>query len=106
MHALKSRINVDQLKERIRSEVLVNKKRLNTVETEIGDRRLDLDRDQSFSEVLQFHLHDAGPSPANKLESLREQAREKTVVSRWIPKPFRRWFRKQGDFNKLVLESL
>jgi SAM-dependent methyltransferase len=39
-----------------------------------------------------------------KLESLLQQAREKTEVLH-IPKPFRRFFRKQGAFNRLLLET-
>jgi SAM-dependent methyltransferase len=39
-----------------------------------------------------------------KLESLLQQAREKTEVLH-IPKPLRRFFRKQGAFNRLLLEA-
>jgi 2-polyprenyl-3-methyl-5-hydroxy-6-metoxy-1,4-benzoquinol methylase len=105
MRAPRSGIDVEQLKEVIRGQVHINKRRLNP-DAKTSLPRLALDLDRSFSEVFQFHLNDGGHSHLEKLASLRERGREKTEVSRWIPKPFRRWFRKQGGFNKIVLESL
>jgi 2-polyprenyl-3-methyl-5-hydroxy-6-metoxy-1,4-benzoquinol methylase len=105
MHAPKSGIDVEQLKELIRCQVRINKRRV-TPDAKTSLPRFALDLDRSFSEAFQFHLNDGGDSHLGKLASLRERGREKTEVSRWIPKPFRRWFRKQGGFNKIILESL
>src|SRR5882724_7031668 len=41
-----------------------------------------------------------------RLTGILQRAREKTEVSRRIPKLFRRFFRKQGGYNKLLLESV
>src|SRR4051812_29528643 len=106
MQAPKSRIDVEQLKERIRSQVQVTQRRFRHRHTAPGVPRLALDQDKAFSEVFQFHLKGTRHLHLEKLESLREEARQKTDVARWIPKPLRRWFRKQGDFNKIMLESL
>jgi len=35
-----------------------------------------------------------------------EQARTKTEGTRWIPKPFRRFFRKQGAYNRVLLDGV
>ena len=105
MRAPKSGIDVEQLKEAIRCQVHTDQRRQNP-DAPSSLPRFALHLDKSFSEVFQFHLNGGEPSHFGKLASLRERAREKTEVSRWIPKPFRRWFRKQGGFNKIVLESL
>ena len=41
-----------------------------------------------------------------RLTSILQRAREKTEVSRRIPKLLRRFFRKQGGYDKLLLESV
>jgi len=41
-----------------------------------------------------------------RLTSILQRAREKTEVSKRIPKLLRRLFRKQGGYNKLLLESV
>ena len=41
-----------------------------------------------------------------RLTNILERAREKTEVSKRIPKLLRRLFRKQGGYNKLLLESV
>lgn len=41
-----------------------------------------------------------------RLTSILQRAREKTEVSKRIPKLLRRLFRKQGSYNKLLLESV
>ncbi len=41
-----------------------------------------------------------------RLTSILQRAREKTEVSTRIPKLLRRFFRKQGGYNKLLLESV
>jgi len=40
-----------------------------------------------------------------RLDQLLQNARKKTAVARWIPKIFRGLFRRQGDYNKLLLET-
>jgi hypothetical protein len=49
-----------------------------------------------------------GPAPARKdrLLAMLRNAREKTEVSGWIPKPIRRFFRKQGGDNHILLDSV
>jgi SAM-dependent methyltransferase len=100
-------IDVNQLMERIRAEVA---------------RRRDLGLLQrngsgdGVSTVLP-QLHFLAPLPPmvsprgtdvkeERLTSILQRAREKTEVSKRIPKLLRRLFRKQGGYNKLLLESV
>lgn len=48
------------------------------------------------------------PPPARKerILELLARAREKTTVGHWIPRPVRGFFRKQGDYNRALLESV
>src|SRR5438309_636327 len=89
-------IDVTELMKRVRAEAA----RINSV--------------MSWNGGSQTSLSPLPPPPAlsapknvdprrEKLESLLQQAKEKTEVLR-IPKPFRRFFRKQGAFNRLLLE--
>ncbi len=41
-----------------------------------------------------------------ELTDVVEHATNTTQVSKWLPKPFRRLFRKQGRYNNLLLESV
>src|SRR5437762_3191594 len=100
-------IDVNQLMERIRAEVA---------------RRRDLGllqrngSDHAVSTVLP-QVHFLAPLPPmvsprridvkeGRLTSILQRAREKTEVSKRIPKLLRRLFRKQGGYNKLLLESV
>ena len=100
-------IDVNQLMERIRAEVA---------------RRRDLGLLQrngsghAVSMVLP-QVHFLAPLPPmvsprridvkeGRLTSILQRAREKTEVSKRIPKLLRRLFRKQGGYNKLLLESV
>ncbi|HSH39653.1 MAG TPA: hypothetical protein VK993_12810, partial [Chthoniobacterales bacterium] len=42
----------------------------------------------------------------DRLDHLLRQARQNTEVASWIPKPLRGLFRKQGGFNRHVLETI
>ena len=100
-------IDVNQLMERIRAEVA---------------RRRDLGLLQrngwghAISTVLP-QVHFLAPLPPmvsprridvkeERLTSILQRAREKTEVSKRIPKLLRRLFRKQGGYNKLLLEGV
>src|SRR5215475_966734 len=100
-------IDVNQLMERIRAEVA---------------RRRDLGLLQrngsghAVSAVLP-QVHYLAPLPPmvsprridakeERLTSMLQRAREKTEVSKRIPKLLRRLFRKQGGYNNLLLESV
>ena len=100
-------IDVNQLMERIRAEVA---------------RRRDLGLLQrngsgdAVSTVLP-RVHSVAPLPPmvspgrihvkeERLTSILQRAREKTEVSKRIPKLLRRLFRKQGGYNKLLLEGV
>ena len=100
-------IDVNQLMERIRAEVA---------------RRRDLgllQRNGSGDAVSTIlpQVHFLAPLPPmvspgridvkeQRLMSILQRAREKTEVSKRIPKLLRRLFRKQGGYNKLLLESV
>src|SRR5204862_417081 len=100
-------IDVNQLMERIRAEVA---------------RRRDLgllQRNGSGHAVSPGlpQVHFLAPLPPmvsprridvkeGRLTSILQRAREKTEVSKRIPKLLRRLFRKQGGYNKLLLESV
>ena len=100
-------IDVNELMKRIHAEVA---------------RRRDLGLSQgngsggALSTVLP-QVHFLAPLPAvasprrvdvkeERLTGILQRAREKTEISRRIPKLFRRFFRKQGGYNKLLLESV
>ena len=48
------------------------------------------------------------PAPVRKerILAMLEQARQRTVVPKWVPKPFRVFFRNQEDHNHALLESV
>ena len=48
------------------------------------------------------------PPPARKerILAMLDQARKRTAVRKWIPKPFRVFFRNQEDYNRTLLESV
>lgn len=48
------------------------------------------------------------PMPARKerILAMLDQARKRTAVAKWIPKPFRVFFRNQEDYNRTLLESV
>jgi SAM-dependent methyltransferase len=96
--------DVEELKNRIRAEV---GRRRSASNPGILSPQVDVavDEEPLYSEALQFHLPLRQQHTIDKLTTLVERARGKTEVNRWIPRVFRRLFRKQGAFNKLVLES-
>ncbi len=51
-------------------------------------------------------LPQPAPTRKERVLSMLEQARGNTEVSSWIPKPIRRFFRKQGGYNRMLLESV
>src|SRR6266480_399543 len=100
-------IDVDELMKRLRAEV-ARRRDLGLVQRNgSGD---------AVSTVLP-QVHFLAPLPpmvsprridvkADRLTSILQRAREKTEVSKRIPKLLRRLFRKQGGYNKLLLESV
>jgi O-antigen chain-terminating methyltransferase len=48
------------------------------------------------------------PVPARKerILAMLDQARKRTAVAKWIPKPLRGFFRNQGDYNRTLLETV
>ena len=100
-------IDVNQLMERIRAEV-AHRRDLGLVQRNgSGD---------AVSTVLP-QVHFLAPLPpmvsarridvkAERLTSILRRAREKTEVSKRIPKLLRRLFRRQGGYNNLLLESV
>lgn len=48
------------------------------------------------------------PAPARKerILAMLDQARKRTAVATWIPKPLRVFFRNQEDYNRTLLESV
>src|SRR3954468_20831602 len=98
-------INIEELKNRIRAEVIRRPVSSNRG-TSSPRGRSEMHGEPPSSQVLQFHLAQRGQRQTlDKLAGILEQARGKTEVKRWIPKVLRRLFRKQGGFNKLLLDS-
>jgi len=100
-------INVNQLMERIRAEV-ARRRDLGLLQRNGSGR--------AVSTVLP-QVHFLAPLPPmvsprridvkeERLTSILQRAREKTEVSKRIPKLLRRLFRKQGGYNNLLLESV
>jgi len=100
-------INVNQLMERIRAEV-ARRRDLSLLQRNGSGR--------AVSTVLP-QVHFLAPLPPmvsprridvkeERLTSILQRAREKTEVSKRIPKLLRRLFRKQGGYNNLLLESV
>lgn len=98
-------IDVEELKRRIRAEV---SHRTSFTNGELGSAQTPSrhDGEPHYSDVLQFYLAEGSlGQTADKLAGVLERARGKNEVNRWIPKIFRRMFRRQGGFNKLLLEG-
>src|SRR6266550_1368697 len=100
-------IDVDELMKRLRAEV-ARRRDLGLVQRNGSGR--------AVSTVLP-QVHFLAPLPPmvsprridvkeERLTSILQRAREKTEVSKRIPKLLRRLFRKQGGYNKLLLESV
>ena len=100
-------IDVNQLMERIRAEV-ARRRDLGLLQRNGSGR--------AVSTVLP-QVHFLAPLPPmvsprridvkeERLTSILQRAREKTEVSKRIPKLLRRLFRKQGGYNNLLLESV
>ena len=100
-------IDVNQLMERIRAEVARRR--------DLGLLRRNGSGDAVSTVLPQVHFLAPLPpmvSPRRidvkeeRLTSILQRAREKTEVSKRIPKLLRRLFRKQGGYNNLLLESV
>ncbi|MEA3189277.1 MAG: hypothetical protein QOD99_3107 [Chthoniobacter sp.] len=46
------------------------------------------------------------PSRQERILALLTEARERTAVRKWIPKPFRVFFRNQDDYNRALLDGV
>jgi O-antigen chain-terminating methyltransferase len=46
------------------------------------------------------------PARKERILALLSQARERTAVHKWIPKPFRVFFRDQDDYNRALLDGV
>jgi SAM-dependent methyltransferase len=105
MTAAERLIDVEDLKNRIRAGVAqrngLSRPRFNP-DSEVAA----LPSERRFSDVLQFHLAAKTEPKPERLQELLEKARDKIEVPRWVPKLLHRFFRKQGGFNKLLLESI
>jgi O-antigen chain-terminating methyltransferase len=100
------RFDIDAIKERLRADVCRKESLLGNGVATNSVPRAALKQEKPYSEALQFNLTGKVEPQIAKLPALIEQAREKTEVSRWVPKVFRRLFRRQGGFNKILLDSL
>jgi O-antigen chain-terminating methyltransferase len=105
MMAEEREINVEELKSRIRAEV--NRRTTSPNGKNLSSQApAELDGERRYAEALQFYLAERSRrTTTDKLGGILERARGTIEVSRWIPKIFRRMFRKQGAFNKLLLEG-
>ncbi len=99
-------INVGNLMERVRTEAA--KIALERNDAAVGNGKplaTALARMRTMTPPPAFPSINAVDVKRERLDQLLQNARKKTAVARWIPKIFRGLFRRQGDYNKLLLET-
>jgi SAM-dependent methyltransferase len=100
-------IDVNQLMERIRAEVARRRDLGMLQQNGSGDAvSTVLPRVQLLAPLPRMVSPRRIDVKEERLTSILQRAREKTEVSKRIPKLLRRLFRKQGSYNKLLLESV
>lgn len=100
-------INVSDLMERVRAKAAeIQKMNARVSSPSVELRRMQLPSRGVVLPPPPLVLPKAVPSRRERILAMLGQAREKTEVSSWIPKPVRRFFRKQGGYNRIVLESV
>ena len=100
-------INVSDLMERIRAKAgEIQKMNARGSNTPAKLQRLELPALGVSPPPPPLALPRPAPSRKERVLAMLEQARAKTEVSSWIPKPGRRFFRKQGGYNRILLESV
>jgi SAM-dependent methyltransferase len=72
----------------------------------VRSRRIELPPLAKIAPRPPLFLPKPPPSRKEKILALLNQARERTSVSKWIPKPFRIFFGNQGDYNRALLEGV
>ena len=100
-----SEFDVNQIKQRIRSDVARDRSRFLAGQRDNGHDAGTRAAQPSYTEELQFWLS-GKTCQSEKLGTIIETARAKTAVNRWIPKFLRRFFRRQGGFNNSVISAL
>src|ERR1700756_1545947 len=97
--------DVNELMKRVREEAV--RRRLAFLRRDGSDRAL-----AGLSEILHAAPQRVVIAPreldlkTDQLTNTVERARKTTQVSKSLPKPLRRFFRKQGRYNNLLLESV
>ena len=100
-------INVSDLMERVRAKAAeIQKMNARVSSPSVELRRMQLPSRGVVLPPPPLVLPKAVPSRRERILAMLGQAREKTEVSSWIPKPVRRFFRKQGGYNRILLESV
>jgi O-antigen chain-terminating methyltransferase len=100
-------INVSELMERVRAKAAqVRKMPSQFVAKELSaPKSHNLPSLETVPTLPELILPQAPRARKERILSMLAQARQGTQVSRWIPKPVRRFFRKQGHYNRMLLES-
>lgn len=99
-------LNIDDLLQRIRVEA--KRREVAGVFTSYSrdNERLEFVTEEIPAQPA-LHVSDLEVSQTDqKFRQLLNRATLKTTVSRWVPKPFRCLFRKQGAFNDAVISAL
>jgi SAM-dependent methyltransferase len=101
---IRASIDVDDLMSRIRQEAHRRRERIEQSSSNGNGHVLSAPANVSAVPALPTLHVSTTADPGERLRSLTQEALQKTEVDRRVPKLFRRLFRKQGGFNKLVLE--
>jgi O-antigen chain-terminating methyltransferase len=102
-----AKVDVVELMQRIRAEAKRREAAGITVSVAAGTDPLPLPPAQVVPARPTVHISDLQTSQTEeKLRGYFHRAAAKIRVSRWIPKPLRALFRKQGDFDKAILDAL
>jgi len=100
-------INVSDLMERVRAKVSeAAKKNKRDLSVAAGQQNPAIVLPETVPPPPPLALPHPPPARKERVLSLLGRARETTAVSRWVPKPLRRLFRKQGGYNRALLESV
>jgi SAM-dependent methyltransferase len=69
-------------------------------------RRVDLPSLDPIPPQPPLFLPKPVPARKERILGMLDETRKRTAVAKWIPKPFRGFFRNQGDYNRTLLESV
>ena len=100
-------INVAELMEQVRAKVSeAAKENRHALTNERATKGLTMVSPEAIPPPPPLALPHPAPARKERVLALLDRARATIDVNNWIPKPLRRFFRKQGGYNRALLESV